>query len=374
MGLTVVITDRDPTAASVAEADHFEQADATDADAILRIARHYAVDAVIAEQTDVAVHSAAVVSEALGLPGIDVKTAARATNKRLMRDACRDAGIPVPRYHYVEAVADARRAAKSIGAPVVVKPVDNQSSRGVTKVRDGDRLDAAFDRAKRASRSGGVLVEEMMEGTEGSIESFVDGETVHVMGFCDKVKCAPPFSYDLQLIYPGNYDEPMARDIRALNAEVIKAVGIRSGLTHAEFMVTRQGVRLIEIAARGCGARVVTDLMSTMLGVDVVACRLRQAIGKPIQWSPNPSFRYGILRFLECPPGRVTHISGLSDAASLQNVVMIDLSVAVGDVIGAVESGDQRPGFLQAVGDSRSEVIALADRAGRTLDIGIAAE
>ncbi len=373
MGLAVVATDRDNDAPGLREADYLALADATDRAAILGIARQYKVCGVIAEQSDVAVLTAASVAEELGLPGIGVDVARRATDKLLMRSVCRDAGIPTPDYRYVRNLDEARAAVAAIGLPVVVKPTDNQSSRGVTKVKAEMQFVSAFEHAKGASRSGGVLIEAMMVGVEGSIEFFVSGGRIHVLGFCDKVKCAPPFSFDLRLIYPGNYASAVIDDMLSMNEAVIRAVGIKMGLAHAEFIVTSDGVRLIEIAARGCGARVATDLLPALTGVDVIGLRIAQAIGEPADFSARHVHGYGILRFLELPPGRIARIGSVARAASLPNVVLVHFPHAPGDAIPRAESGDGRPGFVIAVGESRDEVIELAERTIQTLDVHVEA-
>jgi len=373
MGLAVVVTDRDPSAPGLLAADYPVIVDAKDHDAILAVARQHGVSGVIAEQSDVAVLTAASVAEALGLPGIGIAVARRATDKYLMREACHDAGIPTPKYRYVATAAEARKAVASIGLPVVVKPTDSQSSRGVTKVAGSEQLDAAFGRAKAESRSGGILVEEMMVGREGSIESFVSDGRVHVLGFCDKVKCAPPFSFDLRLIYPGDYSAAVMDDILAMNDAVITAIGINTGLVHVEFIATQAGVRLIEIAARGCGARVATDLLPALTGADIIGLRIRQAIGEPATFARNDGHEFGILRFLELPPGQIVGLGDTRQAAALENVVLLHFPHSLGDVIPIVESGDARPGFVIGVGKSRDDVIALAERAIQILDVHVKA-
>ena len=56
----------------------------------------------MAEQTDAATATAAFVAERMGLPGIGYEVALAATNKWRMREKCREAGIPLPRYRKVQ--------------------------------------------------------------------------------------------------------------------------------------------------------------------------------------------------------------------------------------------------------------------------------
>jgi len=318
------------------------------------------------------VPAVACVAERLGLPGIGYETALRATDKWLMREACRRAGLATPKYRLATAVAEAVDAARDIGLPVVAKPTDNQASRGVTKVADIAAMPSATAAALAASRSGRMLVEELMIGQESSIESFVIGDTVHVLGICEKVKCAPPYSYDLQLIYPAAFPPGIIDEIRELNRAVIHALGIKMGFAHAEVIVTARGVRLIEIAARGCGGRIATHLLPELTGVDLLDLRLRQALGEPVQMPVVCDDRFGVQRYFEFPAGTVREIRGLREAAALAGVVHLEFAPQVGTVLGRVVSGDQRPGFVLTAAGSRAQAMAIADEVTRLVAVDTA--
>ena len=162
LGLFVVATDRESTAPGLAAADVGEVVDTLDVKAVLDVALRYRPSAVVTEQTDVAVLTVARVAEAMKLRGIGVDVARAATHKYEMRLRCRAAGIPSPEFRLCRTFDDALHAVNEIGLPVILKPVDNQASRGVTKVTSLDSLEAAFGSAKLHSRTGEILVEQLM--------------------------------------------------------------------------------------------------------------------------------------------------------------------------------------------------------------------
>ena len=186
MGYEVMATDSRVDAPALSLADRAAVVDAESCEDLFRIACEFQPHAIVSEQTDVAVPGVAYVAERLRLPGIGFETALRATDKWRMREACRSAGLPTPKYRLATSAVSAVEAARDIGSPVVVKPTDNQSSRGVTKVTDIAAVPAAT--AMAASRSRRVLVEECMVGQESSIEPFVIGEAVHVLGSCENAR------------------------------------------------------------------------------------------------------------------------------------------------------------------------------------------
>ena len=143
-----------------------------------------------------------------------------------------------------------------------------------------------------------------MTGPELSVESFVAGGVITVLGVSEKKKSAYPFPFDLELIYPGNYSVEQLSQIKTLNENVIKAIGISMGFAHAEMILTANGPRLIEIAARGCGARIATDLLPVLTGIDLLGARLFQALGDAVTLPTVAYDTVGIVRFFELPEGR----------------------------------------------------------------------
>ncbi|CAN5741122.1 cyanophycin synthetase [soil metagenome] len=113
-----------------------------------------------------------------------------ASDKQLTRQLLESAGLPVPAGRVVVTVDDAVEAAKRIGFPVVVKPLDGNHGRGVgldlTTVR---AVRGAFSRAMKQSRAGRVVVEGMVTGRDyrllvigGTMVAVAERVPAHVIG------------------------------------------------------------------------------------------------------------------------------------------------------------------------------------------------
>jgi cyanophycin synthetase len=88
-----------------------------------------------------------------------------ASNKQLTNSLLRDSGLPVPQAISVADVDSAAAAAREIGYPVVVKPLDGSQGRGVgVYLQDDDAVRAHFPLALRETHSGTVLVEKFISG------------------------------------------------------------------------------------------------------------------------------------------------------------------------------------------------------------------
>ena len=94
--------------------------------------------------------------------GVDV-----ASDKSLTNRLLDSAGLPVPRSAVVETVDEAVAAAKRLGYPCVVKPLDGNHGRGVhLDLRSEEAVRAAFAGALAQSRAGDVVVETYVFGND----------------------------------------------------------------------------------------------------------------------------------------------------------------------------------------------------------------
>lgn len=152
LGLKVVAIDRDPNAAGLKAADGPIVLDIKDIEGSIRVAKENNIDGVLTIASDIAIPTIAAVANELGLPGISPEVAKIATNKALMREKFVEYDVPSPRFRNVRTLDEAREAAEEIGFPVVIKPIDNAGSRGVTKVDNMKDVKKAYLSSKEFSR------------------------------------------------------------------------------------------------------------------------------------------------------------------------------------------------------------------------------
>ena len=103
MGLTVIAVDMNPDAVGFKIAGVVKEIISTiDTPAILEAAKRHQIDGIMTLASDMPMQSVAVVSREMGLAGISEDTALKATNKAFMRDALKEAGVPVPLFFRVK--------------------------------------------------------------------------------------------------------------------------------------------------------------------------------------------------------------------------------------------------------------------------------
>ncbi|TWE12713.1 cyanophycin synthetase [Rudaeicoccus suwonensis] len=113
-----------------------------------------------------------------------------AGDKNLTTTLLGSAGLPVPKAETVRTADGAVAAARRVGHPVVVKPLDGNHGRGVClDLRTDDQVRAAFDVAEAQSRRGVVQVESFITGKDyrcliigGRMAAIAERVPAHVIG------------------------------------------------------------------------------------------------------------------------------------------------------------------------------------------------
>lgn len=361
LGLHVLVTDPNLDRPAFAWADDHEQVDITDAAATLEVSRRHGIDGIVCDTTDWGVATAAFVAETLGLPGIGTEAAGHVTNKGRMRQRVMAAGLPSPRFVVLDGLAGLAGQVREIGLPMVVKPVDNQSGRGVSVVRDAAGLAVAAQDALAASRTGSVLVEQALQGVEIIVDAFVAEGQCHVLGIATKTPYAdnPTICSRIHYGEPTDLPAPAAAIYRACCATVA-ALGIRQGVVHAEFIVQGGAVVPIDVAARGGGVMIYRLVIPHVSGVDVNRAVIEQCVGDRPDVRPRRPPRCACIEFFRLPPGRLDAWQGVDDARAVPGVAALVLNIDGGHVVGALSDKDRRPGYIVALGNSSAEVLATA--------------
>ena len=170
----------DPPAAS--HADLHLKDSAMDPDAVLRIAKEYDADLVLSPCLDQQMVIAVDVLEKLGkYAPFDSETVLKVTNKELMKKVMWENDIPTSRYVITD--ADTVPDFSGMVFPLIIKPADSNGAAGVSiqDVPDADKLAVNIKNAAHWSRTGKVVVEEFVEGTEASVYTFISDHKCHVL-------------------------------------------------------------------------------------------------------------------------------------------------------------------------------------------------
>lgn len=361
----------------LALADQTAIVDPLDLPRCVQIAKEHRIEAVASDQCDYSQTAAAFVAQLLNLPGVPLESTLITGNKRKVRERCREAGIPQPQSIPCSTLQEARAAAKAIGFPVIVKPVDNRGSIGVCRVESLPELESAFFASLGHSPSRETLVEEFVEGCVLTVDGFCFGPGKHrSLAVASREVYPGAHPVAREIVYPAEIPEEARKRAFEINDRVVAACGLQTGATHAEYIYSRDGrIVLVEIANRGGGIATSSVIVPALTGFDPTAALVQIACGESVRFAPKkPVTTSVVLRFFEFEPGSVKAIENAESAAQGAGVLEFGLWIRPGQKIGAIHSGPTRHGFVIASGNDAKDAKNNARAAENAVRIRYAEE
>jgi biotin carboxylase len=328
--------------------------------------------------------AAAALAEAWGLPGAGLGAALTLRDKGRLRQAAGAAGsIAQPDWRVapdVQAVAEFRAAH---GGRCVLKPANRQASVGVQLLGPDTDLAAAWAETVGAGEPAAlgrrlpparVLVEELIESPEVSVEALIDRGEVLRLNVTAKLLLPGRNPVELGHTVPAAVSEVAASRLTAAMRDLVAATGFRSGILHAEwFLVDGAFPYLVECAGRIAGDGIST-LIDLVYGGSLIGGLLEIMSGHGDRVDRDRQPRRGAsMRFLVAEPGTVLAITGVAEAKSMPGVVHVDIATAVGARVNRVTSSWERLGGVMAMGKDEIQSAQRAEAAAAAIVIRTAA-
>ncbi|MEJ3657502.1 hypothetical protein WEH80_31520 [Actinomycetes bacterium KLBMP 9759] len=319
-----------PAAAREALA-HYEHVSLADGDAVLGalhgLARHARIEQVECLWEPYMI-LAARIREAFGLPGMTVEQTVPFRDKERMKQVLDAAGIRTPRHVSTQTVAGVWEAAERIGFPIIVKPVAGAGSADTYRVDSSEQLADVLPMLRHVPE---VSVEEFVDGEEFTYDTVcADGRILH-----ENILWYRPRPLQMRMhewispvsIALRDVSVPDLADGRRMGAEVLAALGFRSGFTHMEWYRTASGEAVFgEIGARPPGARVV-DLMNFATDGDLYVGWAEAVVHGGMSRPLERRYNAGSVFKRAKGAGRITAVEGLDPllAAYGEHVALVDL-------------------------------------------------
>jgi biotin carboxylase len=234
---------------------------------VTQIARRHRVTRVVAlEEYDVI--TAGLVREHLRLPGLTSAEARLFRDKLAMRGSAQAAKINVPDFIHVLNYQELGEFMERVPAPWVLKPRTDVSAIGIKKLHDSEEVWRAIEaldaRERLHEQSSFYLLERFVAGEVYHVDSLVMGGKVLFAGV--NLYGRPPMNVahdgGVFISHSVERKNPDRRKLLEINKDVIRALGLRRGATHAEFIKGAADGKFyfLEIAARVGGAYIAETL------------------------------------------------------------------------------------------------------------------
>ena len=240
------------------------------------------------------------------------------TDKYRMRERCQEMGVKTIPYRLCADVSEVRAFYDSMGGPIILKPINNQGSKGVCKVTTINQLSEKYNDAVRYSRGEPVLAEQFIKGEELVIEAVtIEGKTTNLI-------CGDTYYFDIedafsakQRRFPSIKDAAIINRALELNLEIVKGFGLKNGITHGEYIICGDDIYLIEIAARGGGVYISSDIIPLMTGFDTCGFIIDFAVGRASEHKITNREKTVCYQAFYLPQGKVVHVEGIEEIKSL---------------------------------------------------------
>ena len=321
-GITTVLADWGANPVARPYADIFYQVSTLDVPAITEVARKEKVDFLITVCTDQALLTVAQVSEELKLPCyVDYKTALNVTNKSYMKQVFAENGISTAKFRVMGTLDEEQL--QDLRYPLIVKPVDCNSSKGVQRIDKPEQLAAAFQEAVRLSRTKTAVVEEFIEGPELSVDVYVEQGTAHILSVSqlDKIPDEDKFVI-FRAKAPADLSDELMEMIQLTAQQIADAFGLKNSPMLIQMISDGDRVYVLEFSARtGGGEKFV--MIKRVSGFDVIKAVVDLTLGQLPHVDTDTTRRKCFAsEFIYCKPGIFDHIEG--DRQLLDSYVLCD--------------------------------------------------
>ena len=341
-GITTILADMNEKVRARECADKFYPVSVLDVDAVRQVAIDEKVDFIMTVCADQVLQVVAQIAEELGLPWyIDFQTAENVSEKSYMKKIFWENGIPTSSYVIMDQLDEDR--IRHLRYPLIVKPVDAYSSRGVRKVTTAEELREAFNVAVRISRTKTAVVEEFVEGSEITVDVYVEEGKAHVLCLSSLYKIGEGGKF---VINRSRIPACVSPEIEAKIAEVAQKIADAFGLKNTPMLIqlisTGEDIAVVEFCAR-TGGGIKFLMIRKISGFDVVKAVTDLTLGiKPHVGQIKKADRLTVNEFVYCKPGEFLRAEGfeelLADGIIVEYSIFKTPGTRFGEIVG---SGDR---------------------------------
>lgn len=369
-GYYTIVADMNPKAPAVPVADEFVSISAFDKDAITAYAKENAADLVISSCSEQANSVCCYVGEKLGLPHpYSYETSLDVTNKGRMKKLFKAGGVTTSDFMLFRQIEELERC--DLAYPLVVKPVDAYSSKGVHKANNCDELIECAKDALMVSHSGQGIVEEYCPGVEIQVDCAAIEGKAHVLMTRSK-RTLSQNAIELNSggsIVPAEITEAEQAQAAELAQRIADAFGLRNTPFFYQARLHNGVISVLEFAPR-IGGGLSFQMVKRATGVDIVDLSIQSFLGEKMTLDGMfPKCRHLSTLLLYMEPGIFGEVTGLDELLADGTVDYGAVLKKRGDIVDANRTSSNRAVTLLMTADARKQLDEKTQKALRNIDI-----
>lgn len=382
MGIYTVVTDDQPHGVAKEAADEAAFVSTTDFDGLAALIREKRIDGAFCGPSEFNIRNLLILCEREGLPcytTTDIWN--RCANKDEFKDYCREYGVDTPEQYDIT-VSSTDEELDAIDYPIIIKPVDGCSSKGISVCRHKEEVRKALQVALDASTCKRIVAEKFIENNGalfGVRYLLRDGEAVpyfimdtYVTDGSGDTTPISHFTYGPSK-YVDYYMAHMDHNVRRM----LKGMGLKNGVAFFQSLPYKGKIYFHEMGYRLSGG-MLFKLTEPMVGINDMKRMIGTALGEPMYTDEEAASidltkmnGIGAQLMLPVNAGTVGKVEGLDEVLRLPVIADYLQYYNVGDTVKPEYMGtlSQHFGRLCMLADTKEEILDAVRFINETLVI-----
>ena len=253
MGIHTVVTSMNPNGEAKEIADEAIDIDVTDHETLVDYIKKNNIDGVMTGASEFHLLNMIRLCKKAGLPVYATEEQWNiCQNKLAFKELCRKYDVPCGKEFYIQ------DGPKNFDYPVIVKPSDGCSARGITVCQNVAEFEVAAEKALENSTEKKLIIEKFIEnkGTTISVKYIaVDGE-LYLEAVGDRYVLDSNNGKALitaAAFYPSKYTDFYIENVDARVKAMFKGIGLKNGVLFMEAIANPEGIWFYEMGLRISG-------------------------------------------------------------------------------------------------------------------------
>ncbi len=323
--------------------------------------------------------SVSVIANFFNLKGLPIEVSEISSDKYLRSQKFLQNNILSPKFFKIDTLDELMLLKENINYPIVLKPLNLSSSKGVIKVESEEKLIESFEYAKSyaiTSSKKSILVNEFIDGQEFSVEGLMINSILYLTGISERIfeyhKYSPYF-VEVGDIIPADIDKSTEIQIQKLVNDAAIALGITEGVVKADIIQSKLGkLYVLEITPRLGGPRFGTEMIPLSNGTNILKAYIQQLLNEKIDMKLlTPQYKnYVINRSIFLEEGVISEVTfdNTFDQVGFYDFKWWGITpIEAGSKVVRPKYGCGNIGYIISYGKTREEAIANTDRIENTI-------
>jgi biotin carboxylase len=362
-----------PTAANVrerewthryTEVDYSEVAEAIAA--AEQIHQHDPIDVVVGLR-EFSLPALVAIAHKLGVPSVPGPPESLGMDKAVVRELIANGAARAVRHRICSTADEITMFGEEVGFPVIVKPPSGAGSIGVHAVDSALQVTTAWRHTSQSTKTGTVLVEELVQGSEYSVETRSINGRHEVVAVTEKLTTGAPHFVEIGHVIPARISETTAAVIGTEALRAVTAIGHHTGPCHVELILTAQGPAIVEINRRLGGDRI-WELAHLATGRNIMLESLHDAVQTEVHVGPAGDRAAAIRFFIATEPATVADKLPRDLAVKVPGFIRAQFSVpGPGAKVCPTVSSLDRLGYVLTTADTADSAASAAEEAHQVI-------